>query len=184
LCGLRRQGSDQFVAPEVGLRALNGEATRVTIRSRLTRRCSRRAARSHEADSECRNAPLAAERPDVSPTSVEIRVARGTEKARRTELHRELGLRKPKPVPNIAHRPSPAYLVTHACFACRTSRKLAPTPDRSPRRCSTCGGPAIGWALVYASYGCGNLCGYSWLFVLKKSDDKWQVQSSVVTSIS
>jgi hypothetical protein len=43
---------------------------------------------------------------------------------------------------------------------------------------------ADGHALVYGSYGCGNLCGYSWLFVLKKSDGNWQVQSSVVTSIS
>ena len=69
-------------------------------------------------------------------------MARVTAKAQRMELHRELGVRKPKPVPSIAQRPSPAYLVAHACFACRTSRKRAPTSDGSPRRCSTCGGPA------------------------------------------
>ena len=41
-----------------------------------------------------------------------------------------------------------------------------------------------GYALMYGSYYCGNLCGYGWLFVLKKSDGKWQMQSSVVTMIS
>lgn len=43
---------------------------------------------------------------------------------------------------------------------------------------------ADGHALMYGSYACGSLCGYSWLFVLKKRDGKWQVQSSIVTSIS
>ncbi len=43
---------------------------------------------------------------------------------------------------------------------------------------------ADGHALVYGSFYCGSLCGKSWLFVLEKSDSKWQVKSAVVTSIS
>jgi hypothetical protein len=39
-------------------------------------------------------------------------------------------------------------------------------------------------ALMYGSYGCGNMCAYSWLFVLEKTDGEWRVQSAVVTSIS
>ena len=41
-----------------------------------------------------------------------------------------------------------------------------------------------GHALVFGSYYCGNVCGYGWLFVLKKSDGTWQMQSAVVTVIS
>ena len=39
-------------------------------------------------------------------------------------------------------------------------------------------------ALVYGSYGCGSLCGYSWLFVLEKVDGQWRVKSATVTAIS
>ena len=41
-----------------------------------------------------------------------------------------------------------------------------------------------GVALVYGSYDCGSLCGMSWLFVVRKVDDNWQVQSATVTAIS
>lgn len=43
---------------------------------------------------------------------------------------------------------------------------------------------ADGHALVYGSFYCGSLCGKSWLFVLKKSESKWQVESAVLTAIS
>ena len=39
-------------------------------------------------------------------------------------------------------------------------------------------------ALVYGSYSCGGLCGYSWLFVLEKTGEQWRVTSSTVTAIS
>ena len=41
-----------------------------------------------------------------------------------------------------------------------------------------------GHALVYGSYGCGSLCGYSWLFALEKTDGVWRVQLAIVTAIS
>jgi hypothetical protein len=41
-----------------------------------------------------------------------------------------------------------------------------------------------GHALVYGSYWCGNMCGYSWLFLLEKTNGVWQVQTAVMTSIS
>jgi hypothetical protein len=41
-----------------------------------------------------------------------------------------------------------------------------------------------GYALMYGSYTCGNTCGYGWLFVLKKLEGQWQVQSATVTAIS
>jgi hypothetical protein len=41
-----------------------------------------------------------------------------------------------------------------------------------------------GHALVFGSYECGNVCGYSWLFVLERTDGVWRVQSAVMTSIS
>jgi len=40
-----------------------------------------------------------------------------------------------------------------------------------------------GYALVYGSYACGSLCGYGWLFVLKKVDGHWRVESATVTVI-
>jgi hypothetical protein len=51
-------------------------------------------------------------------------------------------------------------------------------------RLSVPGYSADGHALMYASYGCGSLCGYSWLFVLEKTDGVWRVQSAVITTIS
>jgi hypothetical protein len=39
-------------------------------------------------------------------------------------------------------------------------------------------------ALIYGSYWCGNMCGYSWLFLLEKTDGAWRVQSAVMTSVS
>jgi hypothetical protein len=41
-----------------------------------------------------------------------------------------------------------------------------------------------GYALVYGSYACGSLCGYGWLFVVKKVDGHWRVESATVTVIS
>lgn len=41
-----------------------------------------------------------------------------------------------------------------------------------------------GYALMYGSYTCGNLCGYGWLFVLQKLEGQWRVQSATVTVIS
>ena len=41
-----------------------------------------------------------------------------------------------------------------------------------------------GHALMYGSYWCGNMCGYSWLFLLEKTDGVWRVQTAVMTSIS
>jgi hypothetical protein len=43
---------------------------------------------------------------------------------------------------------------------------------------------ADGYALMYGSYGYGNCCGYSWLFVLKKIDSQWVVRSATVTAVS
>lgn len=39
-------------------------------------------------------------------------------------------------------------------------------------------------ALVSGSHYCGNLCGAGWLFVLKKSDANWQVESAIVTFVA
>jgi hypothetical protein len=41
-----------------------------------------------------------------------------------------------------------------------------------------------GYALVYGSYACGSLCGYGWLFVLRKVDGHWRVESATLTVIS
>ena len=43
---------------------------------------------------------------------------------------------------------------------------------------------ADGHAFVYGSYWCGNLCGYTWLFLLEKSDGVWRVETAAMTSIS
>ena len=41
-----------------------------------------------------------------------------------------------------------------------------------------------GYAFVYGGYGCGSRCGLSWLFVLRKVDGVWRVESSAVTAVS
>ena len=66
---------------------------------------------------------------------------RGQEKARRMELQRELGLRKPRPRAAPRTPQSGSYLVAHVCFACRITRKLEADPTGKPRVCSKCRGP-------------------------------------------
>jgi hypothetical protein len=33
-----------------------------------------------------------------------------------------------------------------------------------------------GRALVYATYYCGPACGYGWIFLMEKSDERWRVR--------
>jgi hypothetical protein len=41
-----------------------------------------------------------------------------------------------------------------------------------------------GQAVVYASYFCGNVCGYGWFVLLKRDNGKWQVQTTHMLWIS
>ena len=89
-----------------------------------------------------------------------------SEKARRTALRQDAGNR-PAPAPKVA-AVAPAYLVAHACFACRKSFKVAPRSTAAV--CPDCGGPlhemgrsfkapaarnAEQWAKVQALYKAG-----------------------------
>jgi hypothetical protein len=61
------------------------------------------------------------------------------EKARRMEIRREFGSR-PMPAARGAPDMSVRYLVSHACFTCRKSFKLAPRIG-GDARCPNCSGP-------------------------------------------
>jgi hypothetical protein len=39
-------------------------------------------------------------------------------------------------------------------------------------------------ALASGSYSCGSLCGYGWLFLLERTERKWQVKSATIVAIS
>ena len=64
------------------------------------------------------------------------------DKTERMETRRRIGSRAlpdptgPKPRPK-----GPAYLVAHACFACRLSFKRAPRTDHTTTLCPTCSQP-------------------------------------------
>ncbi len=66
---------------------------------------------------------------------------RGDEKARRMEIRRSMGDRKPKPPSRAREAHFPPYLFAHACFSCRCSFKRAREDGPDPPTCPNCGGP-------------------------------------------
>jgi hypothetical protein len=101
---------------------------------------------------------------------------------RRSELVDSLEMRNasPYPLPVIDHPAVVLIPIDRSEQAVERYRESA----GGFSRLSLPGYSVDGYALMYGVYGCGSLCGYGWLFVLKKTDGMWQVQSAVVTSIS
>ena len=90
---------------------------------------------------------------------------------------------------NAESRPLPLSAVSGVVIV--ESRAAQPdgaggTDSQTPPfgRLSLPGYSAEGYAMVSGSYSCGGLCGYGWLFVLRKDSGQWRVLSATVTAIS
>lgn len=57
-------------------------------------------------------------------------------------------------------------------------QKREAMPTSGVLRFSAPGYSTDGYSLVYASYICGGLCGYGWLFLLKQEEGSWRVVAS------
>lgn len=62
--------------------------------------------------------------------------------------------------------------------------KSGSDPKWSFLRLSQAGYSGDGHALIYASYWCGNACGYGWFILLERRADSWQVISTNMLWIS